>query len=118
MVLSSDFSAPRLRSATDACAAALVNRLPGTVVKLMLAELAPGGVISEHRDQAPALILAHRCHVPILSNKDVAFIVDGEPHYLAPGVAYEFDNTRKHAVANRSSTRRVHLICDIMPRNA
>jgi aspartyl/asparaginyl beta-hydroxylase (cupin superfamily) len=96
-------------------AAALEKRLNGKVAKLMLAELAPGGEVTAHKDARPALVMVHRCHLPILTNKDVSFFVDGRDYYLEPGIAYEFDNTRLHAVHNRSATRRVHLMCDIMP---
>ena len=50
-----------------------------------------------------------------MTNNDVSFFVDGRDYYLEPGIAYESDNTRLHAVHNRSATRRVHLMCDIMP---
>jgi aspartyl/asparaginyl beta-hydroxylase (cupin superfamily) len=115
IVLRADRPPRQLTAAVDACATALEKRLGGKVAKLMLAELAPGGVVGEHVDAGAALTRVHRCHVPVVSNKDVDFLVDGERFYLEPGIAYEFDNTRKHGVHNRSETPRVHLICDIMP---
>jgi aspartyl/asparaginyl beta-hydroxylase (cupin superfamily) len=116
IVLRADYLPANLVAAVSPCAAALERRLNGKVAKLMLAELAPGGEVAEHRDVGPALVMVHRCHLPVVTNKDVSFLVDGEDFYLAPGIAYEFDNTRRHAVRNRSDSRRVHLICDIMPR--
>jgi hypothetical protein len=104
-----------LTSAVAACASALERCLDGKVAKLMLAELAPGQAVAPHRDRGAALILVHRCHLPIVTDAEVSFYVDGEDFKLEPGVAYEFDNTRMHAVENRSGRRRVHLICDIMP---
>jgi hypothetical protein len=115
VVVSSNFNPVDLTAAVETCAAALTARMPGTVAKLVLAEVAPGGKIDLHWDGTPSLALAHRCHVPIVSNENVDFLVDDKSYYLAPGMAYEFDNTRMHGVNNRSATRRVHLICDIMP---
>jgi hypothetical protein len=114
-VLSADYPPPALTTAATACALALAKRLDGTVAKLMLAELPAGGIIREHRDRAPALVTVHRCHLPIVTDEQVVFLIDGEPHFLEPGTVYEVDNTRRHAVENRSAARRVHLICDIMP---
>ncbi|HZD92413.1 MAG TPA: aspartyl/asparaginyl beta-hydroxylase domain-containing protein [Pseudolabrys sp.] len=104
-----------LMEAVSAVAVALEQRLDGKVAKLMLAELAPGAKAARHRDKAPALTAVHRCHFPVLTNKDVSFMVDDEDFYLEPGVVYEFDNTRMHGVRNRSDRPRVQLICDIMP---
>jgi len=87
----------------------------GRVVKLVLAELPPGAKILPHQDKAPALQLVHRCHLPVITNAGVDFFIDRVPYQLEAGKAYEFDNTRLHAVANRGSARRVHLICDVMP---
>jgi aspartyl/asparaginyl beta-hydroxylase (cupin superfamily) len=115
LVLRADRPPSELTAAVASCATALEKRLNGKVAKLMLAELAPGGSVAEHVDAGAALTCVHRCHVPVVSNEDVDFIVDGERFNLKPGIAYEFDNTRKHGVHNRSETPRVHLICDIMP---
>ena len=86
----------------------------GRIVKLMLAELAPGAEITPHIDRGPALELVHRCHVPVVTNAGVDFFIDHLPHHLDAGKAYEFDNTRVHAVANRGLAPRVHLICDVL----
>jgi Aspartyl/Asparaginyl beta-hydroxylase len=116
VILRANYPPRDLTAAVSACADALIRRLNGgTVVKLMLVELTPGGVVQEHVDATPVLTCVHRCHVPVLTNQDVDFFVDGERYYLAAGIAYEFDNTRRHGVKNRSEMSRVHLICDIMP---
>ncbi len=115
IVMRGHYASPELTAAVTACAARLSEALGGQPVKLLLAELAPGGSIAEHTDQPPALTCVHRCHVPIETNDEVIFAVDGHPYRLEAGVAYEFDNTRKHSVENRGATRRVHLLCDVMP---
>ncbi len=106
---------PGLSKAVYACAEKLNARYGGKVIRLMLTELVPHGKISRHKDFGDGVTLVHRCHVPVVSNKDVHFLIDDIPHYLEPGVAYEFDNTRSHAVDNASAAPRVHLMCDILP---
>jgi hypothetical protein len=78
--------------------------------RVMLARMAPGGVIHPHRDQNPAAKWPHKIHVPLLTNEDVTFYVDGEGYHLAEGEAVEVNNMGLHAVENRGSTDRIHLI--------
>jgi hypothetical protein len=107
--------APLIQKVTT-FASVLATHYKGKVVKLMLAELKPGGNIVPHRDVAPALFMSHRCHLPVLTNSAVDFSIDGVVYKLQRGTVYEFDNTRLHSVANRGAITRVHLICDIMPQ--
>ena len=109
------YAPAELTAAAYACANTLATHRSGRIAKLMLAELGPRAEIGWHYDQAPALARSHRCHVPILTNDAVRFTVDDKLHVLAPGKAYELDNTRWHAVVNGGAERRVHLICDFLP---
>jgi len=106
---------PVLERAVDACAARLNGRYKGKVIRLMLAELVPHGKIAPHRDGGAGTVLVHRLHVPVVTNANVKFYIDEVPHHLEAGVAYEFDNTRRHAVDNDSDQSRIHLMCDILP---
>lgn len=85
---------------------------PGRVLNAQIALLPPGGTIAAHRDRGPTLEATHRVHVPMTTHPDVDFMVDGERLTLAVGQAYELDNMRIHAVANRSPIDRIHLIVD------
>ena len=78
--------------------------------RVMLARMAPGGVIHPHRDQNPAAKWPHKIHVPLLTNDDVTFYVDGEAYHFAEGEAVEVNNMGLHAVENRGATDRIHLI--------
>ena len=98
-----------------ACAEKLNARYRGKIVRLMLTELGPRAKITPHKDGGAGVVLVHRLHVPVVSNPNVKFVIDQIPHYLEPGIAYEFDNTRLHAVDNDSNQPRVHLMCDILP---
>lgn len=110
-----DYAPPALLAAAQACAERLAARFGGSVSRLMLVDLPAGAAVAEHRDVRPGVTLVHRCHLPVVTNDRVSFTIDGMDHRLEAGRCYEFDNTRKHAVANRGGDWRVHLICDILP---
>ena len=78
----------------------------GAFPRVMLARMAPGGVIHPHRDQNPAAKWPHKIHVPLLTNDDVTFFVDGDGYHFAEGEAVEVNNMGLHAVENRGSTDR------------
>jgi len=82
----------------------------GAFPRIMLARMSPGGVIHPHRDQNPAAKWPHKVHVPLLTNPDVTFYVDGTGYQLAEGEAVEVNNMGLHAVENRGSCDRIHLI--------
>jgi len=77
---------------------------------VMLARMAPGGVIHPHRDQNPAAKWPHKIHVPLQTNNEVTFFVDGTGYHFAEGEAVEVNNMGLHAVENRGTTDRIHLI--------
>ncbi|MBV9549296.1 MAG: aspartyl/asparaginyl beta-hydroxylase domain-containing protein [Alphaproteobacteria bacterium] len=105
-----------LTFAVEACAAQLLRYYSGArLARMTLAELPAGAKIAPHIDNGIGITAVHRIHVPIVTNPDVHFFIDKVSHYLEAGIIYEFDNTRLHAVENRSTERRVHLMCDLMP---
>jgi hypothetical protein len=78
--------------------------------RVMLARMAPGGIIHLHRDQSPAAKWPHKIHVPLQTNKDVTFIIDDKAFHFAEGEAVEVNNMGLHAVQNEGATHRIHLI--------
>lgn len=82
----------------------------GAFPRVMLARMAPGGVIHPHRDENPAAKWPHKIHVPLQTNENVTFYVDGVAYHFAEGEAVEVNNMGLHAVENRGSTDRIHLI--------
>lgn len=82
----------------------------GAFPRVMLANMAPGGVIHPHRDANPAAKWPHKIHVPIQTNQDVTFYVDGVGHHFQEGEAVEVNNMGLHAVENRGGADRIHLI--------
>jgi hypothetical protein len=82
----------------------------GAFPRVMLARMGPGGVIHPHRDQNLAAKWPHKIHVPLLTNDQVTFYVDGKSYHFAEGEAVEVNNMGLHAVENRGSSDRIHLI--------
>jgi hypothetical protein len=82
----------------------------GAFPRVMLARMAPGGIIHPHRDENPAAKWPHKIHVPLQTNADVTFYVDGIGYRFDEGEAVEVNNMGLHAVENRGSTDRIHLI--------
>jgi len=82
----------------------------GAFPRVMLARMAPGGIIHPHVDANPAARWPHKIHIPIQTNPQVAFFVDPHEHHLEVGQAYEVNNLGRHAVKNDGTTSRIHLI--------
>lgn len=82
----------------------------GSYPRIMLARMAPGGIIHPHRDGNPAAKWPHKIHVPLLTNDKVTFFVDGVGYHFAEGDAVEVNNMGVHAVANEGASDRIHLI--------
>ena len=78
--------------------------------RVMLARMAPGGVIKPHRDANPAAKWPHKIHVPIQTNDKVVFFVEGIGYRMAEGEAFEVNNMGVHAVENNGDSDRIHLI--------
>ena len=93
-----------------AAATASYGYVRGDYPRVMLARMAPGGIIHPHCDQNPAAKWPHKIHVPLLTNPDVRFFVDPQSYHFHEGEAVEVNNMGLHAVENRGSTDRIHLI--------
>lgn len=86
-------------------------RCPLHAVRLM--RLTPGSVIKPHRDHDLAAEWGvARIHIPITTNPDVEFLLNGIPLAMAPGEAWYLRLADEHTVANRGATDRVHLVID------
>jgi hypothetical protein len=78
-----------------------------------LLRLAPGAVIREHRDADLGEAIGEvRLHVPVLTNPEVEFLLDGRRVEMREGECWYLDLSRPHSVANRGATDRVHLVID------
>ena len=78
-----------------------------------LMRLAAGSRIKEHCD--PGLDIDHatvRLHVPVTTNPDVEFHVNGVRVDMAAGTAWYLRLTDPHRVVNRGPSDRIHLVID------
>jgi hypothetical protein len=107
-----DVLEPVLHTATQAYGYA-----NGDFPRVMLARMAPGGVIHPHRDENPAAKWPHKIHVPIQTNDRVTFHVAGEDRHFAEGEAVEVNNMDVHAVTNQGDSDRIHLIFEYFDRD-
>lgn len=88
---------------------------PVTVKQAMLARLKSGSVIKKHKDKSLITVSTHRIHLPVITNPDCIFTIEGESKHLKMGDVWAMDNAGKyHSVVNNGITDRVHLIVDVI----
>ena len=80
----------------------------------LLVKLLPFKSIRPHTDGG-WFIDTHRIHIPIITDPDILFILDGKKFHLECGYAYEMNNLVEHSVVNPTAVGRVHLMVDIHP---
>jgi hypothetical protein len=86
---------------------------PLRAVRLM--RLTPGSVIKPHADHDLAAELGHvRLHIPIVTNADVDFQLNGEPVVMQEGECWYLRLSDTHSVANRGQVDRIHLVIDTL----
>lgn len=80
-------------------------------VRLM--RLTPGSDIKEHCDHDLSADFGQvRIHVPITTNPEVTFLLNGRHVAMTPGSCWYLRLADRHAVSNRGTTDRVHLVID------
>jgi len=83
----------------------LVQGLPIRSKKWLVTIHTPGTKLITHQD-APDKI---RIHIPIETNKDSNWIINGEEYHMEPGWAYLVNTTLPHSVENKGTTNRIHI---------
>jgi hypothetical protein len=81
--------------------------------KCLIPRMRPNTVIPEHIDISQSFNVSHRIHIPLVTNPDVYFMIDGDRCIMEEGTAYEINNKVMHSVENRGTETRIHLIFDI-----
>jgi Aspartyl/Asparaginyl beta-hydroxylase len=103
----------RFLARAPAIAAALAE-LGGSPKSARLMRLGPGSQILEHADHDPEVERPGvRLHVPIVTNDDVDFHLNGSPVRMAPGELWYLRLSDPHRAHNRGTTDRVHLVVDM-----
>ena len=86
--------------------------------KVMLARLPAKEAIEPHYDGRGSNYTSHKVHVPLQTNPDVWFFVDGHKRHLEAGLAYEVNNIASHGAVNHGNEDRIHLIFEHFDRAA
>ncbi|MEO6177205.1 MAG: aspartyl/asparaginyl beta-hydroxylase domain-containing protein [Flavobacterium circumlabens] len=82
-----------------------------TAVRLL--QLAAGAEIKPHSDHCLGYEDgSFRLHIPIITNPDVEFILDGKRLMMKEGECWYIDANFTHSVANRGNQDRIHLVID------
>jgi quercetin dioxygenase-like cupin family protein len=82
-----------------------------TAVRLL--QLAVGAEIKPHSDHCLGYEDgSFRLHIPIITNPDVEFILDGKRLIMNGGECWYIDANFEHSVANRGKQDRIHLVID------
>jgi hypothetical protein len=93
------------RACFDGYALELVKSLPFRSKKWLVTIHTPGTKLITHQDAADKL----RIHIPIITNPESNWIIDGEEIHMEPGWAYLVNTTLPHSVENAGQSNRVHL---------
>lgn len=89
----------------------------GFFPKVMLAKLPASSFIPPHVDGNERGYAPHKVHLPIHTNTECHFFLDGNRYQLEAGQAYEINNGLKHSVINKGNTDRIHLIFEYIDVN-
>lgn len=83
------------------------------VLSARLLRLAAGAEIKPHRDHELGYEDGNfRLHIPIKTNQDVEFVLDGIHLKMLPGECWYTNVNYVHSVSNKGESDRVHLVID------
>lgn len=86
-------------------------KIDKTAVRLM--KLGAGAIIKPHVDDALNFEEGEvRIHVPIITNNDVKFYLEGERLIMEEGSCWYLNLSRQHSVLNEGNADRIHLVID------
>ena len=93
--------------------AAAVEAFECEKLSARLLRLGPGASVREHTDYNLGYDDGEvRFHVPILTNPETVFELEGRPVEMLPGETWYLDLNLRHRVANGGEEPRVHLVID------
>jgi hypothetical protein len=87
---------------------------PSKIKRANLVLLKAKSLISTHIDKGEFLQSTHRIHIPIITNENCYFVIEGKQEQFKESELWEINNTGKyHSVHNEGDSDRIHLIIDI-----
>jgi hypothetical protein len=93
------------RKCFDGYALDIVRSLPIRSKRWLVTIHTPGTNLITHQDATDKI----RVHIPIVTNDQSTWIIDGEELHMEPGWAYLVNTSLPHSVVNKGTTNRVHL---------
>ncbi len=94
---------------------AILDSLKCPVKAVRLMRLRAGAEILPHRDCGLSIEYGEaRLHLPVATNEDIFFTVDGSRVPMAAGELWYINADRVHAVRNQSARDRVNLVIDCL----
>jgi hypothetical protein len=91
----------------------VLQQIKCPLLSVRLLKLGAGTQILEHKDGGLCVeegLL--RLHIPIHTNKEVEFLLDGEQLFLKEGTCWYCNFNLPHALHNKSALDRIHLVVD------
>jgi len=110
-----DDSEPQLTQAAEECAyfKSILEGFGFPITSARLMRLAPKSYIKPHFDNDLGYGDGYfRLHLPIVTHKDIEFIVGGDRVVMDEGTLWYMNANHTHSVANNGNTARVHLVID------
>lgn len=93
----------------------IISEFHCPISSVRLLKLGIGGEIKPHKDHELGYEDGtFRLHIPISTNTDVRFILDGELLTMLPGECWYTNVNYEHAVSNHGDCDRVHLVIDLI----
>jgi hypothetical protein len=87
----------------------------GDIGRIMFPSLKANSQIYKHNDSSEYLEIVRRHHIPIITNSNVFFNIEGGSLNMLEGECWEINNMKEHEVFNNSDKDRIHLMIDIIP---
>ena len=92
-----------------------LDQLKCDKMSIRLMRLAAGSVIKAHRDNHLGYEDgSFRLHLPIWTNDQVIFYIDGKPVHMEVGSCWYANFNLEHSVVNKGESDRVHLVVDCL----
>lgn len=83
----------------------VVKCLPYRTKKWLVTVHTPGTKFITHQDAPDKL----RIHIPIYTNTDSDWVIDGVEYHMPVGHAYLVNTTLPHSLVNKGNTNRIHI---------
>jgi hypothetical protein len=93
--------------------AALLATIPSETTSVRFLRLGPGAAVREHRDNRLGYEDGEvRLHIPVTTGPDNEFLLNGSRIDMRAGDCWYVNVNHPHAVSNRGTVPRVHLVLD------